>query len=437
MPRARFDWSTLPLRLQRSLHASLRTGGDPAKSFKRAYGARPDEQFVKEHWTILRDEWLAKDPTARKKVTAALRDAKLGHPEIPATSAKSEWQYLQSCRNTARLRAIVLDQLLALGTIGSDGSVTRAEQSAQEWAAFERALALSLAQFDAGQYLILETTKTKRYVQFAQSGKGGVHAETVCNNFLPDNHRLDDVAISRLKSLGWQTPAALPDDERGSGSPNYYRTWRLPVPYNEIAQTVVRTLIDALEVRSPMGLEYEAFESGNTPVILANLGITRRVKPPKAVRDQPMTLEDLFAQVKAIVKKVVASDVVLIDEKGDIPIFSKTSVANVHVFRDRPTVRVYSVVLQDFGSPPDILETVNAINCETAWVKALWEDGALVLRSDLVAESLSESQLLASISSVLQRADQYGPLLQSRYGGKTAFGPAQPVVHRSTSPGYL
>jgi hypothetical protein len=127
---------------------------------------------------------------------------------------------------------------------------------------------------------------------------------------------------------------------------------------------------------------------------------------------------------------------VLVDKDGDIPIPSQASLTYVRVFKDAPVVRVFSPVLWDLGAPSDIEQTVNDINRTTNWVKAIWEHGKVVLFSDVVGDPLAESQLAAAIRSVVHRADEVGPALQEKYGGRTAVSAAVPPKQTPIG-GYL
>jgi hypothetical protein len=146
--------------------------------------------------------------------------------------------------------------------------------------------------------------------------------------------------------------------------------------------------------------------------------------------------DELRARVREVVRSVLGVDEVLMDKDGDIPIRSQQSVTYVRVFPDVPVVRVFSPVLWDLGNPSGIEEAVNDINRTTNWVKAIWDDGTVVLFSDVVGDPLAESQLAAAINSIVHRADEVGPALQQRYGGRTAFGAALPPRHLPIG-GYL
>ncbi len=179
---------------------------------------------------------------------------------------------------------------------------------------------------------------------------------------------------------------------------------------------------------------------GSEPAAPVRARPERRPEVPAAATELPAVAatgsDELRARVKEVVRSVLGVDDVQVDADGDIPIRSRASVAYVRVFKDAPVVRVFSPVLWDLGNPNGIEEAVNEINRTTNWVKAVWDDGTVVLFSDVVAHPLAESQLAAAITSVVHRADEMGPALQQRYGGRTAFGTPLPPRHLPIG-GYL
>lgn len=438
MPQNRFDWSALPNGLLRQLREDLGLSarGVPQALAKR-FGAQPTERFVQEVWPALRDRWVAKDPVVRRSIVTTLRERGLGTAGLRGSSARTEVSYLRSCRNSESLRRIVLAHLLVLGQHVRPLRTKPAPHAArgQAWDEFATVLARTLAQLEVDQFLVLTTRrKPTHYVQFSQQGPHGLRVETASNAFLEQWERLDDAAQARLEQLGWLAPAetrSSPPSEQGST--NYYRDWPLPVPYPEVASFAVHTLDEVLEVHHPGFLMYKAFAHGGMPIILPNLGLVReKDEPPTAPtstglqQDVPSGPDELLVQVKEVVRSLLEVDDVVVDDDGDILIRSEASLTYVRVFKDAPVVRVFSPVLWDMGSPADIKDTVNDINRTTNWVKAIWDNGTVVLVSDVTGAPLAKPQLTAAINSVVARADEYGPELQQRYGGRMAFGSPLP-----------
>jgi hypothetical protein len=119
------------------------------------------------------------------------------------------------------------------------------------------------------------------YVQFARTSVRGLRVETQSNHYRATSDNLTDAAIAELISLGWTGPTHDASDEasgngRPAGSSNFYRLWTRPVPYDEVAFFVVRTMTDVLGVPEPRMLRYTAFTHAGESVGFSSLGITPR-----------------------------------------------------------------------------------------------------------------------------------------------------------------
>jgi hypothetical protein len=111
MPKYRFRWEVIPADVLRALAVAADCPGtDPCEELHRLYGARPKEDFVRDLWPTLRDDWLGSDDAAMLRVAEALRSAGLGRKEKP-----NSIEFLGSVRNSKTLRAIVLSEFRDLG----------------------------------------------------------------------------------------------------------------------------------------------------------------------------------------------------------------------------------------------------------------------------------------------------------------------------------
>lgn len=450
MPKYRFDWASLPAGLLRQLQRDLQlAGSDPALALRRAFGARPSEAFVKLAWGSLRERWVAKDPVVRKSIVADLRAKDLGRTDTKVGTARGEVAYLRSCRNSPTLRTVVLAHLLAAGeelrspkAPAADKATTRgasATWSTDAWASLAAALAVTLAQMEVDQYLILSVRdKPDYYVQFAQLGPSGVRVETVSNDYLEEWERLDDEAQAQLLTIGWQSPTRGKGKGRDTdGSPNYFREWELPVSYREIADLAVRTLNEVLEVRHPGLLAYRAFAKGGVEVILPNLGLVREKSAvPPQLPPAPASHERLLEQVKGVMKSVLGTDTIVTDDDDDIPVRGESVVTYVRVQKDSPVVSVFAPIIWGIGAPPDILQTVNEINSSIRFGRAIWDGKGIVLVAEVLGSPLAAEQLEMAFRVVTLFGDQYAKRLQERYGGRVALGQALPPKQAPTG-GYL
>src|SRR6266498_4608733 len=101
MPRYRFSWDNLPPGLLRQLGSGLRLRPPVDQALRERYGARPEQDFVRDAWPTLIKAWLETDDESRELVVAELQARGLGKARAPAVSAASQLYYLRSCRTPA------------------------------------------------------------------------------------------------------------------------------------------------------------------------------------------------------------------------------------------------------------------------------------------------------------------------------------------------
>jgi hypothetical protein len=110
MPRFRFQWQHIPLHLREILASSANLSGVDAEFFVKKFGKRPTLEFIRQQWPMLLDHWLVHDVLAAARIALALRQHDLGDPSVADDIA-----YLHTCRNTQRLREVVLLEFITFG----------------------------------------------------------------------------------------------------------------------------------------------------------------------------------------------------------------------------------------------------------------------------------------------------------------------------------
>jgi hypothetical protein len=115
MPRYRFSWDNLPPGLLRQLGSDLRLRPPVDQALRERYGARPEQDFVRDAWPTLIKAWLETDDESRELVVDELQARGLGKARAPAVSAASQLYYLRSCRNSGALREAVAAIFTAFG----------------------------------------------------------------------------------------------------------------------------------------------------------------------------------------------------------------------------------------------------------------------------------------------------------------------------------
>ncbi len=115
MPRYRFNWSNLDMRLARALRDHLQLSGEPHEALRAVYGARPRPDFVRDTWQVLRDSWLARDKAAARLTATRLRQRGVGDVTV-----RNDVQFLGTVRNTTGMRQIVLELFIEHGEQSAD-----------------------------------------------------------------------------------------------------------------------------------------------------------------------------------------------------------------------------------------------------------------------------------------------------------------------------
>lgn len=142
------------------------------------------------------------------------------------------------------------------------------DSTESSWLASTQNLARALPGFKAGQHLIIEDGASGYYVQFTFLS-GGLRAEAVSNNYLPDHRKLTHSAILAMGALGWQMPASRQTAtgiQSGYSRSNFYRyfLWSgppyKPVPFEQVAGFVMKSLQDIYSVEHPDRLRYVSFQ---------------------------------------------------------------------------------------------------------------------------------------------------------------------------------
>jgi hypothetical protein len=136
-------------------------------------------------------------------------------------------------------------------------------------------------------------------------------------------------------------------------------------------------------------------------------------------------LEILQPFVEKTVAEYLGIEHVQVGEDGTIPIRSGTTIVNVRLVQgenpSRPILQVYSPMLSDLDSSPELLAKLNEVNGNLSFVRAFWTDRQVILAMELLAESLDRDQVAHAVSLVSLAGDFWDSELSKTFGGKTYF----------------
>lgn len=419
MPRYRFRWENLDPSLLEALCPDARDVEGRVERLRATYGARPKADFVAEVWPVLRDRWLPADEQRLATVVQALRGAGLGRTDIDVTTPQGCATYLQSCRNAASLRSIVLAEVIRAGE-GSSASLVKRVPPA--WPEFEASLAIALAGLTKDQFLVLTLKGTGRLVQFAAQGSDGMRAEAVSNAFLQGDDRLTQLEIDALLAAGWRAPtsdASATASEDPDGSPNFWREWPDPVPCDEVAHAAIAVLRDIDGAPHAGFVQIEAFDAHGAAVAVPALGIDAKVpavdeRAAAPLLTRPRDPDELRKAVHRVVTSL-SEDAVVFDEDGDIPISWGSARLYVRVLEELPIVRIFSPIVSGIAITSQVREAVNDVNRDRSVVRALWSDDTVVVTADLFAATFSEDNFVNVLHAVAETADELDDDFAARF----------------------
>jgi hypothetical protein len=141
-------------------------------------------------------------------------------------------------------------------------------------------------------------------------------------------------------------------------------------------------------------------------------------------------LEILQPFVEKTVAEYLGIEHVQVWEDGTIPIRSGTTIVNVRLVQgenpSRPILQVYSPMLSDLESTPELLAKLNEVNGNLTFVRAFWTDRQVILAMELLAESLDRDQIAHAVSLVSLAGDFWDSELNKTFGGKTYFADEPP-----------
>ena len=119
------------------------------------------------------------------------------------------------------------------------------------------------------------------------------------------------------------------------------------------------------------------------------------------------------------VREITERESIEPDDDGDIPVDFGSARTYVSP-RNKPlSVDVYSILLENVNESPEMLMTLNKINCETPFVKVkyLAEEKQVTLHHEVMAEFISTKSLARHLNLVAKMADSLDTELQRNYGG--------------------
>lgn len=137
--------------------------------------------------------------------------------------------------------------------------------------------------------------------------------------------------------------------------------------------------------------------------------------------------------VEKTLKELLQTDNLIIDDDGDVPIRTGSSMYYVRLLdREIPLVRVFATLVTGVKKNAKLLGALNDINNDIAMARVFWCEDDVIVSSEMVAETLDKIELDQACRNISWIADTYDTKLHEEFGGKMSFadeatGNDQPV----------
>jgi hypothetical protein len=110
------------------------------------------------------------------------------------------------------------------------------------------------------------------------------------------------------------------------------------------------------------------------------------------------------------------------DEDGDYAFRSGSAEVIVSLIEEEQSVvSILSVLLRGVKKSQEVLEALNDTNADCPFAKVYWREEGVVLRLDLLAESLDDAQLRMACGMVSRLADELDSSFKTKFHGGLAF----------------
>ena len=150
-------------------------------------------------------------------------------------------------------------------------------------------------------------------------------------------------------------------------------------------------------------------------------------------------IEMLRPYVEQQVSQLLGVEKLQVDQDGDIPIRSGSSVTFARLL-DGPTgpmFRVFSPLLLDIKGSPELLGKLNELNSGAPYVRFFWTNDAVYCAADLKADTLDPGEIKNVLDAVTWHADQFDDALKKEFGGRRMMENEEPPKPAAQDSSYL
>jgi hypothetical protein len=112
-----------------------------------------------------------------------------------------------------------------------------------------------------------------------------------------------------------------------------------------------------------------------------------------------------------------------------------TAVVYLRLVYDEPAVvRLFSPLLRHVERGADLLVELNELNSRLNFLRVFWRDGTVYAAAELLADTLTATELANACDWVADAADYYDVRLHAQFGGELAYEPPAASQHPADAP---
>lgn len=110
------------------------------------------------------------------------------------------------------------------------------------------------------------------------------------------------------------------------------------------------------------------------------------------------------------------------DGDGDLPVTYQGARFYVRVMGEHDAwVQVFSVAVATLEPTPDLMEHLNAVNCDLRFARCFYVNNQVLIESEIWADDVNPANIQHACSNVAQATDSFAQGIRDRFGGRSPF----------------
>lgn len=135
------------------------------------------------------------------------------------------------------------------------------------------------------------------------------------------------------------------------------------------------------------------------------------------------SLDTVRPYVEQLLKEFCETQDLVVDGDGDVPIRKGSTMYWVSLFEieDEAQVKVWAFMARDVPETDALYRHLNDVNRSIHYGRVYYEDGDVVVSTELLAEDLDPRELQNACECVGTISDAHDDALVARFGGRMSF----------------